>query len=70
MCQEGAGDVLLHGEDVGQHAGRLWDESGEGRSGAPQQAQRGASDCMLLTTQTNIILPIAALHMTTAALRV
>lgn len=43
MCvwQEGAGDVLFHGEDTGQHAGRLWDEVGEGSPGAAQQTQWG-----------------------------
>lgn len=38
VWQEGAGNVLFHGEDAGQHAGRLWDESGEGGPGATKQA--------------------------------
>lgn len=54
VMQEGAGDVLFHGEDAGQHAGRLWDESWEGRVGASQQAQRGKSGCMPSFTETGI----------------
>lgn len=38
VWQEGAGNVLFHGEDAGQHAGRLWDENGEGGPGATKQA--------------------------------
>lgn len=46
VWQEGVGDVLFHGEDASEHAGRLWDEGREGRSGAAQQAQRGESDLL------------------------
>lgn len=38
VWQEGAGNVLFHGENAGQHAGRLWDENGEGGPGATKQA--------------------------------
>lgn len=51
--QEGAGDVLLHGEDVGQPAGRVWDESGEGSPGAAQQAQRGENVHLVYLSNRN-----------------
>lgn len=58
MCvwQKGVGDVLFHGKNAGQHASRLRDESGEGRSGAAQQAQRGERSllrpsCLLQVTK-------------------